>query len=59
MHVVSATTLFVFVAVSVVACTPKYPLTTVIPGPQTNFPTLKAQDESCRAPPRAPSTTPS
>ena len=43
------TVLVVFVAVSVVACTPKYPLTTVLPGPQTNFTAFKAQDEACRS----------
>jgi len=48
MNVFSTTTLFVFVAVSAVACTPKYPLTTVLPGPQINFITFKAQDEACR-----------
>jgi hypothetical protein len=48
MHVVSATTLFVFLTVSAVAYTPKYPLTTVLPGPQTNFTAFKAQDEACR-----------
>jgi hypothetical protein len=46
-HVVSATTLFVFVTVSAVACTPKYPLTTVLPEPRANFTALKAQDEGC------------
>jgi hypothetical protein len=49
MHVFSTTELFVLVAVSAVACTPKYPLTTVLPGPQTNFTAFKAQDEACRA----------
>src|SRR5690606_11729484 len=37
------------VAVSVVACAPKYPLTTVLPGPQIDFNTFRAQDEACRA----------
>jgi hypothetical protein len=48
MRVVSTTTPFVFVALSAVACTPKYPLTTVLPGPNTKFTTFKVQDEACR-----------
>jgi hypothetical protein len=49
MNVFRITALVVFIAVSAVACTPKYPLTTVLPGLQTNFTAFKAQDETCRA----------
>jgi hypothetical protein len=49
MNVFRTTALVVFVAVSAVACAPKYPLATVIPGPQTNFTAFNAQDEACRA----------
>jgi hypothetical protein len=48
MNVFRITIFVVFVAVSAVACTPKYPLTTVLPGPQTNFTAFNAQDEACR-----------
>lgn len=48
MNVVSTIALFVLVTVSAVACTPKYPLTTVLPGPRTNFTAFKAQDGACR-----------
>jgi hypothetical protein len=48
MNVFRMTALVVLVAVSAVACTPKYPLTTVLPGPQTDFTAFKAQDKACR-----------